>query len=44
MMAAPAQPARGAKPVSDDDMIEARVEALQFADAEMAVRVVVLTG
>jgi enoyl-CoA hydratase/carnithine racemase len=31
-------------PISDEDMIEALVEALQFADAEMAVRVVVLTG
>jgi enoyl-CoA hydratase/carnithine racemase len=31
-------------PISDNDMIEALAEALQFADAEMAVRVVVLTG
>jgi len=31
-------------PISDDDMIEALAEALQSADAEMAVRVVVLTG
>jgi enoyl-CoA hydratase/carnithine racemase len=31
-------------PISDDDMIEALAQALQSADADMAVRVVVLTG
>jgi enoyl-CoA hydratase/carnithine racemase len=31
-------------PISDDDMIEALEEAVQSADADMAVRVLVLTG